>query len=158
RREAHHRFAVAERTRAESVAGGEEQLAADGGNPALRPDAAAARPRRPAHDSAGLPQRHADNPAAIVAAGADVAALCDVERAVDARERGALGLLARPAGLAARAQRVSNVDRDAGQNGAVLEREAEDAVARSVCFLDHGIEINGFARRIDHRRAGDAER
>ena len=51
-----------------------------------------------------------------------------------------------------------NIDRPARQNGSVLQGEGKDEVARPGRQANGRVEIQSFARRVDNRRAGYAER
>ncbi len=74
-------LAIAPLPRPEGIAGRKKQRAPVTGDPARSPDAAAARPRMPADNIAGIVQIDADDPAAVVAAIAKMSAIRNIDAA-----------------------------------------------------------------------------
>jgi hypothetical protein len=140
------------------VAGGDKQRLPVAADAARRPDAAAARPRAPGDDVAGVAQADADDPAMVVAAIAGMAAIRDEHPALEDRQRAALVLVRRVERKPLGGERIGDIDRPAGQRSAVAERQGEDEMARPRGTADHRVEIDRAGRRVDRRRAGDAER
>src|SRR5204863_1349242 len=114
--------------------------------------------RGPAHDFPRVSEGDAHDPAAILAAIAEMPAERDVERAVENDQCAALVLVARVETLTLGLERLRHVDGPARQDRAVLERESENLVTRAGRALRHGVDIERLALRIDHRRARDPER
>jgi hypothetical protein len=94
----------------------------------------------------------------VVAAIAEEPAIGYVQRAVEEQQRAALVLYSRIEGLALGPQRIGDIDRPAGQGGAILQRQAKDAVPRPGGVGDHRVEVEAAAGFVDDRGAGDAER
>lgn len=82
----------------------------------------------------------------------------DAERAIKKRERAALVLHARVELSTRPLQRFGDINRPARKNAAILCREGEHLVTRTVCPLDGRIEMDGLRRGIDYRRPSDTER
>jgi len=70
----------------------------------------------------------------------------------------ALILSGRGEANAALSEPCGNAHRKAGQHAAVGEPQTVDEVPRRAMIIDHRIEVECTARRIDHWRSGDAER
>src|SRR5205085_4719485 len=99
------------------------------GDAARRPDTAAAAAGPPRRDTLRIAERHADDPAVVIAAIAVKTAIRDIEGAIEDRERAALVLHTRIEALAFGPQHVGDIDRPPGQGRAVFQRQGEDAVA-----------------------------
>ena len=153
--ETQHRFAVAPFLVVCGVAGRGEQRLSVAGDASLRPDAAGSRARREAHDLAWLCSRKTDDPPVIDAAIAGEAAIGNKDPPAKQGQRAALVLRHR---VEASVERGRHVDRPAGLDRPVGERNRVDFVPRMVVAHDHCVEIKGRARFIDDRRAGHAER
>src|SRR5437764_1874423 len=153
-----HRLAIRPVPRAKRVAGRDIERLPVAGDPARRPDAAAAPTGPPGRDTLRIGQWHTDDPAVVIAAIAEKPAIGYVQRAVEEQQRAALVLHPRIEGLALCPQRVSDIDRPAGEGSAVLQRQTKDTVPRSGRVADHRIEVETAAGLVDDRGAGDAER
>ena len=157
-REPEHRLAIGPVARAHGVAGRDIERDPVAGDAARRPDTAAAAARPPRRDTLRIAERHADDPAVVIAAIAVKTAIRDIEGPIEDRERAALVLHTRIEALALGLQHVGNIDRPPGQGRAVFQRQGEDAVAWAAGVGDHRIEVESGAGLVDDRGAGDAQR
>ena len=112
-RQANDGFAAHPRTRSEGVAGCNKQGLSIGDRPAGRPNAAAARRRRPSDNFARIVQGDSHHPPVIVAAIAVMAAERNVKTSVRNSQRATLILIAGVESLATTPKRLRDVDRPA---------------------------------------------
>jgi hypothetical protein len=155
---AKHGFAVAPGCGAKRISGCKKELMPDNAQSARCPDAAASCACFEADKLARVVQGNSNHPAVVISTIAEMAAEGDVDGIVQQCEGCPLILDARIEMASRPLQGIGNINRPAGEDGTVLQREPEQLVTRAVRQVNECIEIYGLGRRIDHRRAGDAYR
>ena len=103
-----------------------------------------------------LRERDADDPAAVIAAIAEVPAVGNEKRVIENRERAALIVNSGSETFAAYG--AFDIDRPAGKYRPILQRECEDPMFCGVLASDQSGDVQRLRTLIDNRRPRDPER